>query len=165
MHFVKSDHGQEKMSRRTMSRAMNLLLIASFIAAPTSIVLLPTLSFAAPLPVPSWIAKIIRGLKTGTLTEIDLKNLKDSGKGSFKNLISVVNRINQLAAYERAPLILDVHGIVSPTNRSKVGVRVSIVNPDDGRVIRTYYLGLFNDDYRGTTKDASTQAPMANVSE
>jgi hypothetical protein len=53
MIFANFKHVQkEKMIRRTTSSTMDLLLIASFIAAPTSIVLLPTVSLAAPLPFP-----------------------------------------------------------------------------------------------------------------
>lgn len=149
MHFADSNRIQkEKTIRRTMFSGMNLLLIASFIAAPTAIVLLPPLSFAAPLPVPAWVPKILDNLRYGTLSEnnIDtLITLKERGGGSLKHLISIINRINELAAQQKISYRLVISLSRRFLNRSKVGVAVTVVD-STGKKFGEYDLGGATND-------------------
>jgi len=162
MNFVESK--KEKMIRRTMSSAINLLLIASFIAAPTSIVLLPTPSFANPLPFPpAETAEILEGLRTGTLTATAVGNLKRMGKESLKNLVSVINRLNYRASLKGSTYRLVITGLLLTDDPSKFVVTVGVVNPEKPMEIREYNLGLFTEDR--PRKKTSLQAPMDVVSE
>lgn len=164
MHLADSDPVQkEKMIRRSMSSGINLLLIASFIAAPASNMFFPPISFAAPLPVPTWITKIVDGLKTGRLTKSDIDALKKNGAGSYKTLISLVSRINQLATAQKTPYRLDFSGILTVLDPSKVGVTGTVVDAATGKEIGEYDLGVWKYDL-GPMK-TSVQAPNAMVSD
>src|SRR5262249_28544159 len=124
MNFVES-----KMIRRTMASGLNPLLIASFIAAPASVVLLPTLSYAAPLPfAPLWMAQIVANLRHGRLLEDDIKTLIARGKESYKNLLSIISRINQLAAQQKLPYRLKIRASRQFLIRSRLAITVTVVN-------------------------------------
>lgn len=173
MHFDQSSHGQkEKIIRRTMSSGMNLVLIASFIAAPASIVLLPTLSFAAPLPfpptrAPKWMLAIVEHLKTtGELTQTDLDTLILKGGGghknhlvSYKTLASIINRINQLAAQEKLSLRLKLDawaGTKKLVFGDKAAITVAVIKDEALGENNLYYdLGPGIYDIGGPMKDAS----------
>lgn len=168
MNFVASDHGK-KMIRRTMSNAMNLVLIASFIAAPTSIVLLPTLSVAAPLPLgPAWMLKIAAHVRGGRLTSDDIKTLREQskdafGKYSYKNLISIISRIDQIGVQQNSPYRLDVHGFLLPDDKTKVAAWIKVVSATSGDTDE-YNGGVYVDDYRKPMKTTSVDA-LVNVTE
>jgi hypothetical protein len=167
MNFVASDHGK-KLIRRTMSSAMNLLLIASFIAAPASIVLLPPLSYAAPVPLgPTWMLKIVANLKGGKLTSDDIKTLRDQsknslGKYSYKNLISIGNRIDELAVQQGSAYRLNIWGFGDPDDKTKIAGRVQVVTEATG-FTDEYVAGVFENDYRMPMKNTSIDDPMLNV--
>ena len=95
--FGFNDVRTKKLVRRTISSGLNLLIIASFLAAPTSIALLPSPSSAASLPAPApWMADILKYLKDGNLFDI-IRILTGKADGSMKRLKALVNRINALA--------------------------------------------------------------------
>lgn len=143
MCFVESKHARkEKITRRTMSSVVNLLLIASFITAPTSIVLLPTISFAAPLPAPTWMTKILDNLKKGELAQSDLDTLGKKSKPSFNKLISIISRIDRLAVQQNSAFRLDVEGIGLPNDPSKVGTWVKVISQETEMQIAEYNTGV-----------------------
>ena len=165
MHFVESKHAQkEKITRRTMSSVMNLLLIASFIVAPTSIVLSPPLCIAAPLPVPTWMSKIIDNVKNGRLTPKDIDTLKTKSAGSYKTLLSIITRIDQLAAQQKSPFSLQETGILFNIAPNKVVVKVKIVNRVTREESDDYDLGAYTNDVR-PMKKTSLQESMVDVTE
>lgn len=143
MYFVEPKHAQkENITRRTMSSVMNLLLIASFVTAPTSIVLLPTISFAVPLPVPTWMTRIVHNLRKGELTQSDLNTLEMKSKPSFNKLISIISRIDRLAVQQNSAFRLDVEGIGLPNDPSKVGTRVRVISQGTEMQIAEYNTGV-----------------------
>lgn len=171
MYFVESKHGRtEKMIRRTMSSAMNLLLIASFMTAPASIVLLPTLSFAAPLPLgPAWMLKIVANVRGGRLTSDDIQTLRDKskdafGRYSYKNLISIISRIDQIGVQQNSPYRLDVHGFLLPDDKSKVAAWIKVISATSGDTDE-YNGGVYVDDTRKPMKKTSLQESMVDVTE
>lgn len=128
MYFAETNHKQkEKMIRRTMASGLNLLLIASLIAAPTSVVLLPTLSYAAPLPfAPLWMSQIVDHLRHGRLLETDIDTLVEKDDDSYRRLVSIINRINHLAAQQKLHYRLRVRGI--PLLRTRLSIKVTVVD-------------------------------------
>jgi len=166
MHFVKSKHVQNgSMIRRTMSSSMNLLLVASFVAAPASIVLLPTISFAAPIPFPpTWMLPILASLKSGKLTSNDIDILKKKGNNSYKTLVSIINRIDQLAVQHRLPFRLEIPDILPSIGPDTVALKVIVVDSKTGKQIGEYDLGPATEDL-GPMKKTSLQAPIGMVSE
>lgn len=150
MHFVKSNRAQvEKMIRRTMSGGMNLIMIASFIAAPTSMVLFPPLSFAAPVPAPpAWIAEILLHLKqNGELSQLDIFALKEKGKSSYVTIRSIVNRINHYLALQNSPFRL-VPTAVLLSDTSKIDMTVTLVNINTKKNIEDVEFGIVANDER-----------------
>lgn len=157
MHFVGSNRMQiEKLIRRTMCSGMNLLLIASFIAAPTSIVLLPTLSFANPLPFPpEWMTDFLYDLKTGKLTRRNLDAMNKKGKGSYKKVLSLINRINLLADQQKSPFRLNFAGLLRFIDPATVGIRLIVIDAKTGKEIGYFYLGVAKYDIDETVNNTS----------
>lgn len=161
MHFIDSNRAQiEKMTRRTISSGMNLILIASFIAAPASIVLLPTFSFATPIPTPTGlVAAILRDLKeNGELSQITIIALKDKGNNSYVTVRSLVNRINHYLLLQNSPFRL-VPTAVLAFDVSKVEMTVDVINIKTKKKIDEIDFGSLKNDE--PTEDTSLPAPMA----
>lgn len=159
MHFVDSNRAQvEQMIRRTISSGMNLILIASFIAAPASIVLLPTLSFAAPMPAPTGlVAAILRDLKeNGELSQINIIALKDKSNNSYVTVRSLVNRINHYLALQDSPFRLVLTAVLV-FDVSKVEMTVDVVNIKTKKKIEEIDFGSLKNDE--PMEDTSLQAP------
>jgi len=162
MIFTDSNHMQKrKLIRRTIFSGMNLLLIASFIAAPTSIVLLPSLSFAvAPIPAPTDLeAAILSDLdRVGQLSGIDIANLKEAGKGKngYVTVRSIVNRINHYLALRNSPFRLVSTAVL--VLDSKVGLTVTLVNIKTKRTIEKIEFDLLN--YEEPIENTSVPAPV-----
>lgn len=129
--------------KRTISSGINLILIASFIAAPTSIVLLPSLSLAAPLPFPpEWMTNFVNDLKTGKLTRSSLDAMNKKANGSYKNVLSLISRINQLADQQKSPFRLGFSGLLRFIDPGTVGIRLIVIDTRIGKEVGYFYLGV-----------------------
>jgi len=148
MNFADSNHRQkEKMIRRTMSSGLNLLLIASFIAAPTSVIFLPTLSSAHPLPfAPLWMSQIVDSLRHGRLLGPDIDTLVEKDDDSYQRLVSIINRINHLAAQQKLHYRLKVRKI--PLLHTRLAIKVSVVDvtKKEEKVVAEYDVGSTMND-------------------
>lgn len=142
--------------KHSMTSAMNLLLIASFIAGPTSIVFLPPLSFAAPLPfAPEWMTNFLNDLKTGSLTRSNLDTMNKKGKGSYRNVLSLINRINRLADQQKSPFRLHFSGLLRFINPGTVGITLIVLDAKTGKEIGYFYLGVAKYDFDEVVNETS----------
>ena len=100
MNFFGFSYAQrEGMIRRATSSGMSLLIVASFLAAPSTLTLLPTASFAAPAPfIPDWILTILADADDGFLTTQDLDELAKRTKLDPDRARNVARRLTQSAS-------------------------------------------------------------------
>jgi hypothetical protein len=129
------------------------LIAASGFALITPIVVAVSPCFAAPLLPPPWMLQLVDDWKNlGRLTQTDIDQLIKSTNGSFKNLKSIVDRLNQIAAsqglnfrFQAQALILVGGGPNPKVLEARIGdtvtFRLLIVNQTTGQTIGEYDLG------------------------
>jgi hypothetical protein len=132
--------GNRSIARHSTLISMNLVMIAAFLAAPVTGVLIPVApSLAAtapfPIPIPYWIRQLVRHLASGYLTQDDLATLKDKVGGSSKKLGYYLDRINNWAASMKIQYSLD---------GTRDGDVLKIVVFKDGQRVNVYTLGPAN---------------------